>query len=78
MLERLIADYGAAACWEHTLLGGSNIFISIHTNTDTHTHKPSLPVLLAGSIHQHVESQMKINPALLHHHPERRCSFVSR
>lgn len=41
MLERLIADYGAAACWEHTLLGGSNIFISIHTNTDTHTQAQS-------------------------------------
>lgn len=46
MSERLIADYGAAACWEPTLLVGSNIFIYVHT----HTQLVSLSPSQAGSI----------------------------
>lgn len=56
MSERLIADYGAATCWEHTPLAGSNRFICVHTQT----HISLSP--LTGRIHQHVESQMNINP----------------
>lgn len=43
MSERLIADYGAAACWEHTLLAGSNIFICVHTHKHTQAQSPSPP-----------------------------------
>lgn len=60
MSERLIADYGATARWEHTLLAGSNIFICAQTHTNTQAQSPPLP--LTGRIHQHVESQMNIKP----------------
>lgn len=57
MSGRLIADYETAACWEPAALAGSNIFICFHAHK-----RARLPLPLTGGIHQHVESQMNINP----------------
>lgn len=40
MSGRLIADYQTAACWEHTLLAGSNIFMFSCTQTRTPPSPP--------------------------------------
>lgn len=40
MSGRLIADYETAACWEHTLLAGSNIFMFSCTQTCTSPSPP--------------------------------------
>lgn len=61
MSARLIADYGAAACWEHTLLRGSGKFFCMQTHTNTQARAPSLPI--TNRIHQHVKTQMNIKPS---------------